>query len=151
MSLTTSEICRMAGQTVKHRSGKGRGEVILAIEDEEMLRDYLETILGEDGYRVILAADGAEGVQIFMEHMHEIKLVLLDMGLPKISGEEVLSRIVSSRPETRVIAVSGYVEPEVQAGALRTGAAAYLRKPYPMDILLREVHRTLHETVRFAT
>lgn len=136
---------------MRYRPTKGRGEVILAIEDEEMLRDYLETVLAEDGYRVILAADGAEGVQIFMEHMHEINLVLLDMGLPKVSGEEVLSRIVSSRPETRVIAVSGYVEPEVQAGALRTGAAAYLRKPYPVDTLLHAVHRMLHETVQFAT
>ncbi len=151
MTLTSTELLMTPGQTMSRRSTKGRGRMILVIEDEEMLRDYLETILAEDGYRVMLAADGAEGVQLFMEHMNDIDLVLLDMGLPKVSGEEVLSRIVAFRPEIRVIAVSGYVEPEVQAGALRTGAASYLRKPYQMDTLLREVHRKVYETIEFAT
>ena len=102
---------------------RGQGEVILAIEDEPMLRDFLQMILGDGGYKVILAADGTEGIRTYMERMNEIHLVLLDMGLPKMSGEEVLSRIVSSNPNVKVISVSGSIDPEVQASALQIGAA----------------------------
>ena len=60
----------------------GKQEVILVIEDEEMLRDFLRTILEGDGYKVVVAADGAEGFQSFLEHINEISLVLLDTGFP---------------------------------------------------------------------
>jgi DNA-binding response OmpR family regulator len=125
-----------------------RGEVILAIEDEEILREFLQMILEENGYRVMLAADGTEGVRTFFEHINEINLVLLDMGLPGISGEEVLSKIVSKNPNAKVITVSGSVDPDVQANALQTGAADYLPKPYLTAELLLKVGRVLHEGVR---
>lgn len=130
--------------------GKGRGEVILAIEDEEMLRDFLHTVLGESGYTVMLAADGTEGYQTYMKNMGEIDLVLLDMGLPGMSGEDVLSGILSSNPGAKVISMSGYIEPEVQAQALRNGAVDYLPKPYFMEDLLSKLHRTLHRSLQLA-
>ncbi len=129
---------------------KGHGEVILAIEDEEMLRDFLHTVLGEGGYKVILAADGTEGFQTYMKRKNEIDLVLLDMGLPGMSGEDVLSGILSSNPKAKVISVSGYIEPEVRAGALRNGAVDYLPKPYFMEDLLLKLHRTLHRRLQLA-
>lgn len=134
----------MPEQRMNVKVPRGRGEVILAIEDEEMLRDFLETILGEDGYRVILAADGSEGVRTYEERMQEISLVILDMGLPRMSGEDVLAQIVSLSPDARVIAVSGSIEPDVEAAALRRGAAAYIPKPYMTEELLRKVYHTLH-------
>jgi DNA-binding response OmpR family regulator len=128
-------------------SFKGRGEVILAIEDEEMLRDFLRTLLEESGYKVLLAADGTEGLRTYIEHMNEIHLVLLDMGLPRMSGEEVLSRLLLANPNAKVISVSGSIDPEVQDGALHNGAADYLAKPYMMKELLMKVHQTLHSGV----
>lgn len=129
---------------------EGHGEVVLAIEDEEMLRDFLKTILGEAGYNVILAADGTEGLNTYLENRNNIDLVLLDMGLPGMSGEDVLSRIVSSDPEAKVISVSGYIEPEVESGALRNGAADYLPKPYMIEDLLSKLYHTLHRQLRLA-
>ena len=147
----TDEVQEMPEEKKKPGLTRGRGEVILAIEDEEMLRDVLSMILIENGYKVIFAADGREGLQIYMERMNEIDLVLLDMGLPGMSGDEVLSKIVSTSPNAKVISVSGSVDPDVQAGALQMGAADYLPKPYMMGDLLLKVDRTLrgraHSTI----
>ncbi len=144
----TDEVHTMPPDKKKFRLPKGRGEVILAIEDEEMLRDFLQTILEDNGYRVILAADGTEGLQTYIKRMNEIDLVLLDMGLPKMSGEEVLERIVATNSNVKVISVSGSIEPEVQESVLHNGAAAYLAKPYLTEELLAKVDLTLHAGVR---
>lgn len=127
---------------------KGEGETILVVEDEEMLRDFLQAVLGENGYNVVLASDGTEAVRKFAEHIDGIDLVLLDMGLPRLSGEEVLSMILALKSCVKVIAVSGSIEPEVQSVALETGAADYLSKPYLSGELLLRVHDTLHSKVR---
>ncbi len=120
------------------------GKTILAIEDEGMLRVYLQMMLGESGYKVIMAADGREAIQRYMENRSEIGLVLLDMGLPEMSGEEVLSTIVRVNPGAKVVAVSGSVEPDVQASVLKIGAADYLGKPYLAEEPLRKVDNLLH-------
>ena len=127
---------------------KGEGETILVVEDEEMLRDFLQAVLGENGYKVVLASDGTEAVRKFAEHMEGIDLVLLDMGLPGLSGEEVLSMILALKSRVKVIAVSGSIEPEVQSVALETGAADYLSKPYLSGELLLRVYDTLHSKIR---
>jgi len=101
-------------------------------------------ILTECGYGVIFAADGREGIQKYKERMNEIGLVLLDMGLPVMSGEVVLLEIVGLNPFAKVIAVSGSVEPEVQASVSQKGAADYLSKPYMMNDLLLKVDKILH-------
>ncbi len=129
---------------------EGHGEVILAIEDEVMLRDFLQTLLKDSGYSVILAADGAEGLRTYIENRNAIDVVLLDMGLPGMSGEDVLSNIVSSNPSAKVISVSGYIEPEVKTDALQNGAVDYLSKPYLIEDLLTKLHHTLHGALQLA-
>ena len=79
-------------------STTGGSETVLIIEDEEMLRDLLRTILESKGYAVISARDGKEGVQMFSENKDKVALVVCDLGLPKLSGEEVVSNIRQQRP-----------------------------------------------------
>ncbi len=148
MTFVADEEPKLPGDRNKFESIKGRGEVILAIEDEDLLRDFLRTVLEENGYKVLLAADGIEGLQTYMEHLNEIHLVLLDMGLPRMSGEEVLSRLLLSNPNVKVISVSGSIDPQVQDGAFQNGAAGYLAKPYLIGELLMKVHDTLHRGVQ---
>ncbi len=121
----------------------GSGELILAIEDEEPLRDFLKAILEESGYRVLVASDGTEGLKTYTKHSREIDLVLLDMGLPEVSGSEVLAELVLLNPSVRVISASGYVQPEVKTDAFVTGAMDFLPKPYLVDELLTKVQRAL--------
>ena len=124
-------------------SPSGHGEVILAIEDEEPLRDFLKTILEESGYKVLLASDGMRGLETYRDHMNEISLVLLDMGLPEMSGSEVLAGLLLLNPHVKVISASGYLEPEVKTDAYEIGALDFLPKPYLLDELLMKVHRAL--------
>lgn len=130
------------------QSAEGHGELILAVEDDAMLRDLLRAVLGEYGYRVMVAADGAEAVEKYMDHMSEIGLVLLDMGLPKMSGEEVLSKLIASNPGVKVIAVSGLIRPEVRSAVERLGACDYMSKPYLSEDLLPKVHDVLQSGER---
>lgn len=126
------------------QSPKGDGETILVIEDDEMQRSCLQAELDERGYRVIPASDGTDGIRAFRKNINDVSLVILDMGLPEMNGEEVLSTILGSNSNIKVIVVSGSIYPEVQTGVIRNGAAAYLSKPYLTSTLLLEVDHVLH-------
>ncbi len=121
-------------------------ELILAIEDEEPLKDFLRTVLTGGGYRVLLASNGLEGLQTYRDHMKEISLVLLDMGLPEMSGTEVLTGLLMLNPYAKVISAGGYLDRNVEVDALEIGALAFLPKPYMADELLTKVHQALHTT-----
>ncbi len=127
----------------KVESSGGHGEIILAIEDEEPLRDFLKTFLEDSGYKVILAADGLKGLLAYRDHMNEVNLVILDMGLPEMSGSEVLVELKILNPGVKVILASGYLEPELKADAFEAGALDFLPKPYRVEELLEKVHRAL--------
>jgi two-component system cell cycle sensor histidine kinase/response regulator CckA len=131
------------GKKTRTEIPKGHGELILVIEDEEPLRDFLKTVLEESGYGVILASDGIKGLQTYREEMDNINLVLLDMGLPKMSGNEVLEELVLLNPHVKVLSASGYIEPEVKSGAFDIGALDFLPKPYMIEDLLVKIHDVL--------
>ena len=122
---------------------KGEGETILVVEDEERSRDFLRAVLVMSGYRVILASNGTEGVLSFTAYRNEIKLVLLDMGLPGLSSEEVLSMIRALESDMKIIAVSGLINLEARSALMETGASDYLQKPYLSDELLIKLHENL--------
>ena len=122
---------------------KGEGETILVVEDEERARNFLQAVLMKSGYKVILASDGTEGVLRFTAYRNEIRLVLLDMGLPGLSGEEVLSMIHALESKTKIIAVSGLINLEARTAVMEIGASDYLQKPYLSDELLIKLHEIL--------
>ncbi len=126
----------------------GHDELVLIIEDEESLRDFLKTILEESGYRVLLAPDGIAGLQEYRKHTKEIDLVLLDMGLPEMGGGEVLKELVNLNSKVKVIAASGYLEPEVKIDAYDIGASEFLAKPYQTNELLGKVRSVLEGKAR---
>jgi two-component system cell cycle sensor histidine kinase/response regulator CckA len=120
----------------------GGTETILVVEDEETLRDLICLVLESKGYKVLQASDGDEGLQQFTEHQQEIALVLSDLGLPKISGQDLLNRIRELKPDAKIILASGYVEPGMRSELLKGGAKEIIQKPYvPVEVLrkIREV------------
>lgn len=118
--------------------GNLRGtETILLIEDEEMLSDFVETTLSSNGYTVLYARDGEEGLEIFTRRQREIAAVITDFGLPKISGKEVVEKIKAMAPNTKVILASGHIDPDIKVEISNAGAMCFLQKPYsPAEILL---------------
>jgi PAS domain S-box-containing protein len=113
---------------------KASGTVLVA-DDEESVRRFATRVLERAGYDVLAAGDGAEAVEVFGAHADRIGVVLLDMMMPRLSGEEVLREIRLVRPDVRVVLTSGYSDQDVGG----TAADAFLQKPYAPQELVRVI------------
>jgi DNA-binding response OmpR family regulator len=114
---------------------------ILIIDDDEVLLHMLTITLREEGYDVLSTADGPQGIVLYRNHLPA--LVLLDLGLPSMSGIEVLAEIRRSDDKAKVIVVTGYGSVESAVVAIRYGAWDYVQKPIDIDVLLRKMETAL--------
>ena len=121
----------------------GGRETVLVVDDEEHIRRLLQRILERGGYRVLLADDGARGVELYQETGSEIDLVVLDVIMPHMGGREAYARLREIDPQVKVLLSSGYSEDGQAAAMLAAGALGFLQKPYDLDTVLRTVRRTL--------
>ncbi len=110
---------------------------ILVIDDEAIVRTSCERTLVPEGYDVRLATNGRDGIS-FMEK-EQFSLVLLDLKMPDMDGIEVLHKINTAWPETKVIMVTGYSTVETAVQALRLGAYNFIEKPFTPDTLIAAV------------
>ncbi|PLY01360.1 MAG: Fis family transcriptional regulator [Desulfuromonas sp.] len=108
-------------------------ERILIVDDEAFIRENLERILGEDGYRPISTETAESALKIFSEE--EVDLVLLDLNLGAQSGLEVLRQLREIDPEVLVIIITGYGTVESAVEALKLGAYDYIKKPFKADAI----------------
>ncbi len=122
---------------------QGNGELVMVVEDEEPVLDYMGATLEGNGYRVLLAKDGDEAVKTFEEHCGEISLVIMDMGLPKKNGAQVLAELKAAMSQVKVVLTSGYIEPEIKISMLRAGVRDFLPKPFDSNDLLEKVQHVL--------
>ncbi|TAK57345.1 MAG: response regulator [Bacteroidetes bacterium] len=127
-----------ANDTVPGGSG-----TILFIEDEEPVRIIATVQLEMNGYSVILAKDGEEAIDLYQHHQDEISLVFSDMGLPKLNGVQVFTRIKEINPKVKFIFASGFIEPEKRSELLRAGVIDILHKPYQASEMLRSIRDAL--------
>jgi PAS domain S-box-containing protein len=134
------------GERKRHNSIRedlrGRG-LILIIDDEEIVRRVARAALEMYGYSVILAEDGEQATHIYEQRANEIDLVLLDLVMPKIGGEETFRRLRLIRPDVRVILTSGYSDSEAQGRFCGKGLVGFVNKPYTAAKLGEEVKRAL--------
>ena len=106
------------------------------MEDEEALRNLLTDSSESLGYTVLQAEDGVAGLERYEGHKDDIKAVITDMGLPRMSGQDLFARIREIDPSSRVVLASGYLDPDLKSQLFSLGAKAFLQKPYqPADIL----------------
>ena len=113
---------------------------ILVVEDERLMRRLLQRILSSENTSVLLAADGQEAVDIYRDHKREISVVLLDLGLPKISGWEVFNHLKQENPGVCIVVASGYMEPDVKGRMHDAGVEHFIEKPYRLDQLRATLH-----------
>jgi len=120
-------------ETAPFPVGKG---VILLAEDEDAVRTLTKTILLESGYKVIEAENGIQAVEKFQQHRDEIDLVLLDVIMPRMNGKEACDEILRSKPETKILFMSGYTGDILgQQGLLFTGQGLIQKPLKPRDML----------------
>lgn len=133
---------RPTSETESHPAVRG-SERILLIEDEPGLREFLIDILEENGYKVLTASDGAEGIDLFLKHHNEISLVLSDLGLPKVDGEKVFEAMKLRDPDVKVILSSGYLEPQLKSDLIHSGIKGFLQKPYSYIEVLEKIREVI--------
>jgi len=123
----------------------GRGhETILVAEDEFLIRELLKDSLGESGYEVIFAENGADAVEIFARDPDAIDMVILDVVMPKLSGPEALTKMQALKPGVRALFISGHApESSRLSEQLRAGGRAFLAKPFLLEALAAKVRQVL--------
>jgi DNA-binding NtrC family response regulator len=93
---------------------------------------------------VVTAADGREALALYKRHGREIRLVVLDMTMPHLSGEDCFLALRELDPNAKIVMTSGYSEQEVVAHFVGKGLAGFLQKPYKADLLLGKVRDILN-------
>ncbi|MCF8034123.1 MAG: response regulator [Desulfarculaceae bacterium] len=119
--------------------------LVLIVDDDEMVRAVTRLALERLGCRVIEAHDGVEGVETFQEQQSEVDLVILDLTMPRLSGEEVFAQLRRLDPGVRVLLTSGYNEAETTNRFAGKGLAGFIQKPYTPSGLRRKLQEILPE------
>ncbi len=114
-------------------------KAILAIDDEEMILDLVKDTLAYAGLKVLTANNGEEGIEMYKNRRDDIALILLDLSMPVMGGEETLRNLLAINPDVRVILSSGYTEEEVAARFQGVRAADFIQKPYQPNVLLCKI------------
>ncbi len=122
---------------------RGGSETILVAEDEASVRGLMATVLRDAGYEVILAEDGQEAVEKLAASGERVRLVLLDMIMPRKGGREAYEEIRALRPGVRVLFSSGYSPDLLESRGGRSEARDLLTKPFQPQELLRRVREAL--------
>jgi two-component system, cell cycle sensor histidine kinase and response regulator CckA len=126
-----------------------RGEgLVLLVDDEEIVRTVGEHMLEQFGFRAMTACDGVEGVELLRQFADEIVLVVLDLTMPRMDGEEALQEIRRICPSVPVILSSGYNEQDVSARFTGLGLAGFVQKPYRAETLREKLRETLASSSR---
>jgi signal transduction histidine kinase/CheY-like chemotaxis protein len=125
---------------VSDLSGHG---VILVVDDDDYILQAVYVALESYGYSVLLANSGAAAIQIFEEQSEQIDLVLLDMLMPGMGGEETFDALREIRPDVKVLLSTGFAPDEAAQRFTDEGLAGFLRKPYDPNQLAGEVQQII--------
>lgn len=115
-------------------------KTILVVDDEEVIREFLTEVLGED-YDVSTASDGDEAIEKMKTNKFD--LIITDMMMPRVSGEEVVKFANKLDPEYKVIIISGYTSLFSASNSIDAGATSYLSKPFTISQLAQAIEQAM--------
>jgi two-component system cell cycle sensor histidine kinase/response regulator CckA len=119
-----------------------RGSILL-VDDEEVVRRSFARLLRQAGHLVVEATDGVKAVETYRHAYPRPNLVILDLDMPVLSGEETQDRLLEVDPHARILFVSGHDEPSRESAVHARGALGFLRKPCKVQLLLGAVSDAL--------
>jgi PAS domain S-box-containing protein len=122
---------------------KGKGELVLVVDDELAIREATREILQQNQYRVITACDGREAMDIYMRERDNVRLVITDMMMPVMSGAALVRALRAIEPKLKIIACSGLDEDSKRAEMAALGVAEVIMKPFVASQLLAMLRRHL--------
>ncbi len=118
-------------------------ETVLLVEDDELVRKFVHRALAKNGYSVLAAENPSEGLRVCREFRDSIHLLLTDVVMPGMRGDELAARIRAERPGVSVLYMSGYTEMGMLQSGPETPRLSFVQKPIEPDQLAREVRRVL--------
>ena len=121
----------------------GGSETVLVVEDEEAVRSLARRVLTNRGYTVIEAADGREALALVAAPEVSLDLVLTDVVMPELGGQELVSRLVDRHPGVRIVYMSGYTDSDKLLPAVIDPAYSFLQKPFSAESLAAKVREAL--------
>jgi polar amino acid transport system substrate-binding protein len=121
----------------------GGNETILVAEDEPSVRELVAKVLESHGYNVILAEDGADAVEKFKAHQDTIRLILMDMIMPKKNGKDAYEEISRIKPGVKLLFTSGYTSDFIENRGVSEEVVELIMKPVQPIELLRRVREIL--------
>ncbi len=119
------------------------GETVLIVEDEELVRDVATRILTQHGYEVLVAASGDAASALIDGHPGKIELLLTDVVMPGLTGRELAEQVSETRPEIRVLYMSGYPESVIASQGVLDQGISFVSKPFNAADLLEHVRAVL--------
>ena len=122
---------------------KGSG-LILIVDDEEVMIKIAKKMLEECGFNIITAKNGEEGIEKYLKHRDEIVAILLDLVMPKKSGEEAYNELLQIDKEVKVLLSSGFRKDKRVDNLLEMGVQGFVQKPYTIEKLAKAVHDVLN-------
>jgi CheY-like chemotaxis protein len=128
---------------IKVKNPKGNREYLLFIEDEPQVATLAAEMLIDEGYKVIMAKDGFEALEIYRKIGKQIGLVILDFFLPVMDGDAVFDELQALNPNVNVVLSSGFAEQSKISAMLGQGLRGFIPKPYSREKLLAQVRSTL--------
>jgi len=135
-----------AGERTSVAAPPVRGsETVLVVEDEPELRTLAREILGAWGYTVLDSGDPAEALRLAARHEGSIHLLVTDVVMPGMSGREVADRLLHTRPDLKVLFMSGYTDSAIVHHGVLDPGTPFLHKPFTPDALARKVRDVLDQ------
>lgn len=137
------EGCQLDEPAVPKETVEAGSETILVVEDQEDVRTFAASVLKGQGYRVLEASDGEEGLQVAQASRCPIDLLLTDVVLPGMNGKMVADKLQALHPEMPVVFCSGYTADLIQQRGVLHQGTAFLQKPFRPEELLSKVREVL--------
>lgn len=129
-----------------HENWQGMGTLLL-VDDDETVRAVGKQMLEKLGFKVLLAADGLEGVEVFRQHSDDIDCVILDLTMPHMGGEEAFRELRRIQSDIRAVLSSGYSEQEVTQRFAGKGLSGFIQKPYTLASLRAALQKIFEDSI----
>ncbi len=135
---------RSVAARIKHGPREDKGTILVA-DDEEIVRSTVRMMLRREGFKVLLAEDGVQCLERYEKHRSDICLVLLDLSMPRMDGEQTLRELKKINPDVPVLLASGYNEQDLSQLYTAAGSADFIQKPFQIKQLIAKLYETLHK------
>jgi two-component system, cell cycle sensor histidine kinase and response regulator CckA len=143
LPVMVSEALHVPGPAESGARLRGRGELLLLVEDDDMVRALTRQMLVSSGYQVLEARDGEDAMEVFMAHAAEIQLLVLDVVMPRMDGRALYDNISELRPGVPVLFCSSYSAGILASEYMLQVGGSLLAKPYRAVDLLQRVRTML--------